>query len=74
MKAKGFIELLEPVEGNLADGSADSFDRNRTDLLSLRLRVHLETGFNPGQQHLEWVHVVGIRRNRDHGDHAATQS
>jgi len=74
MNAECLVELLHDVERNVSDQVADSLDGNGSDLFGLGLGVDGEPGLVGGEQRLERVDVIGVRSDRNYGDHAAPES
>ncbi len=68
MEAEGILELPHERSRELANSSADPFDRHGADLLRLRLGVATRPTFDGRKKHLKWVepgHVGGHRHDCD---------
>jgi hypothetical protein len=73
VQAQRIIELSQLDGRNPTDPPPQSLSRNRSDLLSLRLGVHRQTGGGGSQQHLKRIDRRGIAGDRRDGDDAAAK-
>ena len=73
MKSQRIVERPHDVGIEGRDQVADAFDRNGPNLFGLRLGVMDEPRSGGGEQHLERVQPLGVRRDRYDRDDPAPQ-
>ena len=73
MDSERLVQLGGERSGQDTDECADAFDRDRAQLLGLRLRIAIETGGRGRQQDLERVDATDVRRHRHDRDDASAE-